>query len=66
MRALYSVFFSRFGLPRQLHSDQGSNFESKLVARTTLFHPRSDGQTERANRTIFQMLRASIDAQPES
>ena len=54
-----------------------SNFESKLVAelcsiaginktRTTPFHPRSDGQTERANRTILQMLRASIDAQPES
>jgi len=77
MRALYSTFFSRFGLPRQLQSDQGSNFESKLVAepcsfagikktRTTPFHPRSDGQTERANRTILQMLRASIDAQPES
>ena len=68
--------FSRFGLPRQLHSDQGSNFESKLVAElcsiaginitpTTPFHSRSDGQTERANRTILQMLRASIDAQPE-
>jgi len=77
MRALYSAFFSRFGLPRQLHSDQGSKFESKLVAklcsiaginktRTTPFHPQSDGQTARANRTILQMLRASIDAQPES
>jgi len=77
MRALHSAFFSRFGLPRQLHSDQGGNFESKLVAelcsiaginktRTTPFYPRSDGQTERANRTILQMLRASIDAQPES
>ena len=53
------------------------NFESKLVAelrsiadinktRTTPFHPRSNGQTERATRTILQMLRASIDAQPES
>jgi len=77
MRALYNAFFSRFGLPRQLHSDQGTNFESKLVAvlcsiaginktRTTPFHPGSDGQTKRANRTILQMLRASIDAQPES
>jgi len=73
----FSVFFSRFCLTRQLHRDQGSNFERKLVAelcsiaginktRTTPFHPRSDGQTERANRTILQMLRASIDAQPES
>jgi len=77
MRALYSAFFSGFGLPRQFHSDQGSNFQSKLVpelcsiaginkTRTTPFHARSDGQTERANRTILQMLRASIDAQPES
>ena len=55
MRALYSAFFIRFGLPRQLHNDQGRNFESKFVAelcsitginktRTTPFHPRSDGQ----------------------
>jgi len=77
MHALYSAFFSRFGLPRQLHSDQGGNFDSKLVAelcsiaginktRTTPFHPRPYGQTERANRTILQMLRASIEEQPKS
>ena len=29
MRALYNGFFSQ-GLARQLHSDQGKNFESKL------------------------------------
>jgi len=63
MRALYSAFFSRFGLPRQLHSDQGGKFESELVVelcsiaginktRTTPFQPWSDGQTQRANRTI--------------
>jgi len=63
-------------LARQLHSDRGPNFESKLFAelckltgvnksRTTPFHPRSDGQTERANRTILQMLRASICDNPE-
>ena len=27
MRAMYSNFFARFGLPIQLHSDQGRNFE---------------------------------------
>jgi len=75
MRALYNGFFSRMGLPRQLHSDQGRNFESKLVSelcsltgvhktRTTPFHPRSDGQTERANRTILQMLRAKAMENP--
>jgi len=68
--AVYNGMFSRFGLPRQLHSDQGRNFKSQLVTelcnitgvyktRTTAFHPRSDGLTERANRTILAMLRAA-------
>jgi len=75
MRAMYEGFFARFGLPRQLHSDQGKNFESKLFAelcrltgihksRTTPFHPRSDGQTEHMNRTILKMLRASASENP--
>ena len=70
MTALYNNFFSRFGLPRQIHSDQGKNFESKLFtelchiagidkSHTTPFHPRSDGQTERMNRTLLQMLRTT-------
>ena len=77
MNALYQGFFSRFGLPTQLHSDQGRNFESKLVSelarltgirrtRTTPFHPRSDGQTERMNRTILAMLRATAQEHPEN
>ncbi len=75
MQALYAGFFSRFGLPAQLHSDQGRNFESRLVAeltqlagirrtRTTPFHPRSDGITERMNRTILTMLRATAHDNP--
>ena len=67
MLALYAGFFLRFGLLQSLHSDQGRNFESLLVAelckiagitksRTTPFHPRSDGQVERLNKTILQML----------
>ncbi len=35
MHALYTGFFARFGLPAQLHSDQGRNFESRLVAELT-------------------------------
>jgi len=73
--ALYNGFFARFGLPMQLHSDQGRNFESSLVkelcatagvykTRTTPFHPRSDGLTERANRTILQMLRTTASQHP--
>jgi len=76
MRVLFDQFFARFGLPLQLHSDQGRNFELRLVAeltnltgirktRTTPFHPRSDGQTERMNRTILAMLRATAHDNPE-
>ena len=75
MNAMYVNFFSHSGLPRQLHSDQGRNFESKLFqelcrltginkTRTTPFHARSDGQTERMNRTILQMLRTSASDNP--
>lgn len=75
MTALYNNLFARLGLPRQLHSDQGPNFESRLVAelckltgvhrtRTTPFHPRSDGQTERMNRTLLQMLRTTASDHP--
>ena len=75
MQALYQGFFARFRLPSQLHSDQGRNFESKLVqelakltgihrTRTMPFHPRSDGQTERTNRTILAMLRSTAQENP--
>jgi len=75
MMAAYNGFFSRFGFPFQLHSDEGRNFEGQLVkelckltgvykTRTTPFHPQSDGLTERANRTILQMLRAVCQDDP--
>jgi hypothetical protein len=64
--------FSLFGMPRQLHSDQGRNFESGLFAelnkllgvektRTTPYRPQSDGMVERFNRTIQQMLKAFVN-----
>jgi len=76
MRAAYDGFFSRFGFSLQLHSDQGQNFESSLVkelcsltgvykTRTTPFHPSSDGLTERANRTLLQMLRYTSHENPQ-
>ena len=68
---LVSEFICRFGVPRQLHSDQGTNFESKVFAevcrlldiektRTTPLHPQSDGQVDRFNRTLTEMLRGKI------
>jgi len=75
LKALYNGFFSRFGLPAQIHSDQGRNFESKLMqeltkmagirrTRTTPYHPRGDGMIERLNRTVLQMLRATAYDNP--
>ena len=60
-------FVCRFGVPRQLHSDQGRQFESALFqrmcellhvrkTRTTALYPQSDGQTERMNRTLLHVV----------
>jgi hypothetical protein len=65
---LWAGFFSIFGVPARLISDQGKNFESKLIAelcellgvekvRTTAYHPQGNGQVERANQTLIKMLR---------
>lgn len=59
--------FCRVSLPEQLHSDQGRQFESNLMyeickllkikkTRTTPYHPQCDGQAERFNRTLMDML----------
>ncbi len=60
--AAVNNFFSRFGYPYQVFTDQGRNFESKLFtalcdaleihkARTTPYRPSANGQVERFNRT---------------
>ena len=54
-KKLTDEFFFRFSPPEQLHSDQGRNFESAVIAdickllavrksRTAPFHPQSDGE----------------------
>ena len=64
---LVREFFCRFGIPMELHSDQGRNFESLLMkevcailgihkTRTTPYYPRSDGMVERFNRTLAAQL----------
>ncbi|GFX28125.1 hypothetical protein TNCV_424521 [Trichonephila clavipes] len=64
---LVRQWISRFGVPLQLHSDQGRNFDSAVCkrlceilaidkTRTTVLHPQSDGMVERFNRTILKCL----------
>ena len=60
-------FVCRFGLPYQIHSDQGSQFQSGLFkelcdrfsidkTRTTAFRPQSDGLVERLNRSLEDII----------
>ena len=66
-KVLWEKYFVHYGLPRRMHSDQGRDFESKLVhellemlgvekSRTTPYHPQGDPQPERFNRTLLDML----------
>ena len=68
-KKLWDNVFCIYGFPERIHSDQGANFESKLIAEllsltgitkthTTAYHPMGNGQTERFNRTLGSMLRA--------
>ena len=61
---LINEVFMRFSVPEKLHSDQGSQFESKLVSKACTqkeiknhtHHPQCDGMVECFNRTLLNML----------
>lgn len=65
---LYNNYILTYGFPRQIHHDRGKEFDNTLFRRlhqlcgikstkTTPYHPMGDGQTERMNRTIINMLK---------
>lgn len=70
-------FFSLFGLPKVVQTDQGTNFKSKLFAQalksldvkhitSSPYHPESQGALERFHQTMKSMLRKHcIDSQKD-
>ena len=65
--AFFSNIVCRFGMPSVIHSDQGREFENKVMhelcilgdshkTKTTPYHPESDVLVERFNRTLLMML----------
>ena len=68
---LVNEFIARFGCPLIIQSDQGRNVDGKLVraicdlleitkTRTTPYCPCANGQVERYNRLLLQMIRCCV------
>lgn len=66
-KTLCKNFFQHYRFPLCLHSDQGRHFESELIkefckvsgikqTHTRPYHPQGNGQTERFNHTLLNML----------
>ena len=72
-RVFIDTVFKHHGLPKAIVSDRDprftSNFWRAVMARigchqamSTAHHPQTDGQTERANRTLKEMLRSYVNS----
>ena len=68
--------FSHHGVPKEILTDQGTNFMSKLLKevyrmigvkpiRTSPYHPQTDGLVERYNQTLKSMLRKVLIQEPK-
>ena len=68
---LVREWICRFGVPKFIHSDQGTNFESRVFqkmcellgiekTRTTPGRPQSDGMVERFNRTMMNIVTSLV------
>ena len=66
-RVLYNYYFSVFGFPQHLMSDQGTEFCGKVIAamcsllgmekiRTSPYHPQTNGSAERVHQTLQRMI----------
>jgi hypothetical protein len=71
-RLFFEHVFRLHGMPKRVLSDRDSRFTSRFwkalmehsgtkIDLSSAFHPQTDGQTERVNRTLEQMLRMFIN-----
>ena len=70
-RVFLNEFISRSGVPYIIHTDQCANFELNMFkelfqllnirkTRTSPYHPQCDGQVERMNRTLIELLALNV------
>ena len=68
-KVLVEKWFSVFGIPAWIHSDQGRSFDNEIIASlckmygirqstTTPYNPCGNSQCERFNRTLFRLMRS--------
>ena len=72
VEAFYENWITRFGVPQVVVTDQGTQFESEVMAelckrwgvdkrRTCAYHPQANGLVERSHQEIKKMMRCMLD-----
>ena len=76
-KLMYETVVRHHGIPIQIVSDRDTRFTSNFwrslwkltgttLAMSTAYHPQTDGQTERMNRTLEDMLRATTNYEQDN
>jgi hypothetical protein len=74
---MFKQIYKLHGVPKNIISDQDSLFMSVFwkhlhdlvgtkLRMSSVYHPQSDGATERANKTLTQMLHQCVDAKQKN